>query len=88
MSPGTNLSDEPIFDREVAPLLEAGHRVAYLLIDSLHYELAVELEKQLSETRDGGAYGTAHGTGCQSKSDWISSQVKDPAQASSSPSTP
>ena len=46
---GKLLRNAQIFDREVAPLLEAGHRVAYLLIDSLRYELAVELEKQLSE---------------------------------------
>jgi len=46
---GRLLRNTQIFDREVAPLLEAGHRVAYLLIDSLRYELAVELEKQLSD---------------------------------------
>jgi hypothetical protein len=46
---GKLLRNAQIFDREVAPLLDAGHRVAYLLIDSLRYELAVELEKQLSE---------------------------------------
>ena len=49
VSGGKLLRNSQIFDREVAPLLEAGHRVAYLLIDSLRYELAVELEKQLSE---------------------------------------
>lgn len=49
-SGGKLLRNTQIFDREVAPLLDAGHRVAYLLIDSLRYELAVELEKQLSET--------------------------------------
>lgn len=43
------LRNTQVFDREVAPLLDVGHRVAYLLIDSLRYELAVELEKQLSE---------------------------------------
>jgi len=46
---GKLLRNSQIFDREVAPLLAAGHRVGYLLIDSLRYELAVELEKQLSE---------------------------------------
>jgi hypothetical protein len=49
VSGGKLLRNSQIFDRQVAPLLEAGHRVAYLLIDSLRYELAVELEKQLSE---------------------------------------
>jgi hypothetical protein len=33
----------------VAPGLEAGERVAYFLVDSLRYELGVELEKQLSD---------------------------------------
>ena len=46
---GKLLRNTQVFDRQVAPLLEAGHRVAYLLIDSLRYELAIELEKQLSE---------------------------------------
>lgn len=50
VSGGKLLRNTQVFDREVAPLLDAGHRVAYLLIDSLRYELAVELEKQLSET--------------------------------------
>jgi hypothetical protein len=46
---GKLLSNAQIFDREVAPPLAAGQRVAYFLIDSLRYELAVELENQLSE---------------------------------------
>ena len=43
------LSNGKIFAREIAPALEAGQRVAYFLVDSLRYELAVELEKQLSD---------------------------------------
>lgn len=46
---GKLLRNTQVFNRQVAPILEAGERVAYLLIDSLRYELAVELEKQLSE---------------------------------------
>ena len=46
---GKVFSNAQVFDREVAPALDAGERVAYFLIDSLRYELAVELEKQLSE---------------------------------------
>lgn len=47
---GSNLiSNGQVFDREVNPALEAGQRVAYFLVDSLRYELAVELEKQLSD---------------------------------------
>jgi hypothetical protein len=43
------LRNSQVFDREVGPSLEAGQRIAYFLVDSLRYELAVELEKQLSE---------------------------------------
>jgi PglZ domain len=43
------LRNSQVFDREVAPLLDAGQRVAYFLVDSLRYELAIELEKQLSD---------------------------------------
>lgn len=43
------LRNSQVFDREVAPSLDAGQRVAYFLVDSLRYELAVELEKQLSD---------------------------------------
>lgn len=43
------LCNNQIFDREVAPALESGQRVAYFLVDSLRFELAVELEKQLSD---------------------------------------
>jgi hypothetical protein len=46
---GKLLSNAQLFDREVAPPLDAGQRVAYFLIDALRYELAVELENQLSE---------------------------------------
>jgi hypothetical protein len=45
---GTLLRNTEVFDREVAPALADGRRVAYFLVDSLRYELAVELEKQLS----------------------------------------
>jgi len=38
-----------VFSKMVAPSLEAGERVAYFLVDSLRYELGVELEKQLSD---------------------------------------
>jgi hypothetical protein len=43
------LRNSQVFDRHVGPALEAGQRVAYFLVDSLRYELAVELEKQLSD---------------------------------------
>jgi hypothetical protein len=38
-----------VFSKVVAPALEAGERVAYFLVDSLRYELGVEIEKQLSD---------------------------------------
>ena len=38
-----------VFSKMVAPALDAGERVAYFLVDSLRYELGVELEKQLSD---------------------------------------
>lgn len=38
-----------IFSKVVAPALDAGERVAYFQVDSLRYELGVELEKQLSD---------------------------------------
>ena len=43
------LRNSQFFDREVGPALDAGQRVADFLVDSLRYELAVELEKQLSD---------------------------------------
>jgi len=39
-----------IFDQQVAPLLKAGKRVAYLLIDALRYELLRETEEILLRT--------------------------------------
>ena len=44
---GVMLSNRQLFHRKVAPLLDAGKKVAYFLVDSLRYELAVEIEKQL-----------------------------------------
>jgi PglZ domain len=38
-----------VFSKAVAPALEDGKRVAYFLVDSLRYELGVEIEKQLSD---------------------------------------
>jgi hypothetical protein len=39
-----------VFDTFVAPkLLESGNRIAYILVDSLRYELGLELAKQLNE---------------------------------------
>ena len=44
------LSNADVFDRVVAPKLQHnGHRVAYLMIDALRFELGVALEKQLAE---------------------------------------
>jgi hypothetical protein len=44
---GVMLCNRQLFHRKVAPLLDAGKKVAYFLVDSLRYELAVEIEKQL-----------------------------------------
>lgn len=46
---GQILWNRQVFDKKVNPLLESGEKVAYFLIDSLRYELGVELEKQLSD---------------------------------------
>ncbi len=46
---GQILWNRQLFAKRVAPRLEAGRRVAYFLVDSLRYELGVEIEKQLSE---------------------------------------
>lgn len=46
---GQILWNRQIFSKKVAPLLEAGEKVAYFLVDSLRYELGVEIEKQLSD---------------------------------------
>jgi len=44
------LSNADVFDRIVAPKLQQnGHKVAYLMIDALRYELGVALERQLTE---------------------------------------
>ena len=40
-----------VFSKVIAPALDAGERVAYFQVDSLRYELGVELEKQLSDKR-------------------------------------
>jgi len=48
-SGGQLISNSQVFSKAVAPALEAGKRVAYLLVDSLRYELGVEIEKQLSD---------------------------------------
>jgi hypothetical protein len=50
-SDGKLFSNAQVFSREVVPALDAGQRVVYFLIDSLRYELAIELEKQLAEKR-------------------------------------
>ncbi len=48
--PPGRLANAGVFDRLVADRLkENGHKVAYLLIDALRYELGVTLEKLLSE---------------------------------------
>lgn len=44
------LANADVFDRFVAPKLQQhGHKVAYLMIDALRYELGVALEQQLVE---------------------------------------
>lgn len=44
------LSITEVFDKLVAPkLMQSGHKVAYLMIDALRYELGVALEQQLAE---------------------------------------
>jgi hypothetical protein len=46
---GQILWNRQVFSKKVNPLLEAGNKVAYFLVDSLRYELGVEVEKQLSD---------------------------------------
>lgn len=46
---GQLLWNRQVFSKVVNPLLESGKKVAYFLVDSLRYELGVELEKQLSD---------------------------------------
>lgn len=44
------LANADVFDRLVAGhLKDSGHKVAYIMVDALRYELGVELEKLLSE---------------------------------------
>lgn len=44
------LSNADVFDSILAPKLrESGRRIAFLMVDSLRYELAVALEKELSD---------------------------------------
>ncbi len=44
------LANADVFDKLVAPKLQqGGHKVAYLMIDALRYELGMALEKQLAE---------------------------------------
>jgi hypothetical protein len=44
------LANADVFDRVVAPKLQKnGHKVAFLMIDALRYELGVALERQLAE---------------------------------------
>ena len=48
--PEGRLANADVFDKLVAPQLQAsGRRVALLLIDALRYELGVELQRQLAE---------------------------------------
>jgi len=48
--PANRLANADVFDRFVAkPLQQAGHRVAYILVDALRYELGVALEHLLAE---------------------------------------
>lgn len=51
VSGGQIIWNNQIFSKLVAPALDAGERVAYFLVDSLRYELGVEIEKQLSDKR-------------------------------------
>ncbi|WOG28765.1 PglZ domain-containing protein [Endozoicomonas sp. 8E] len=44
------LANTEVFDKLVAPKLsQSGHKVAYLMVDALRYELGVALEQQLTE---------------------------------------
>lgn len=44
------LTNTDVFDTIVAPKLKKnGHKVAYLMVDALRYELGVELQKQLAD---------------------------------------
>lgn len=44
------MANTQVFDKMVAPKLEiSGHKIAFIMVDTLRYELGVELEKQLAE---------------------------------------
>lgn len=48
--PSGRLANADVFDQLVAPRLkESGHRVAYLMVDALRYELGLALYQQLAE---------------------------------------
>lgn len=49
VSGGQILRNSQLFNRIVAPALDQGENVAFFLVDSLRFELGVELEKQLSD---------------------------------------
>jgi hypothetical protein len=49
LTDGQILWNRQVFTKKVNPLLEAGNKVAYFLVDSFRYELGVEVEKQLSD---------------------------------------
>jgi len=49
VSGGRILRNNQLFNRIVAPALDQGKNVAFFLVDSLRFELGVELEKQLSD---------------------------------------
>lgn len=49
VSGGQILRNNQLFNRIVAPALDQGGNVAFFLVDSLRFELGVELEKQLSD---------------------------------------
>ena len=49
LSNGQIHSNRQLFTKKVAPLLDEGCKVAYILVDSLRYELGVEIQKQISD---------------------------------------
>ncbi|OQX18969.1 MAG: hypothetical protein BWK76_05975 [Desulfobulbaceae bacterium A2] len=49
VSGGQILRNNQLFNRIVAPSLDQGENVAFFLVDSLRFELGVELEKQLAD---------------------------------------
>lgn len=46
------IRNSEVFDRFVAPLLRERQRVAFLMVDALRYELAVELDNELSSNME------------------------------------